>query len=220
MDEFENLMRQVQDSARYKTYSDVTPGYLRRLIALEKAAITILAYETHVVPGLLQTPSYARAVIRTAMPEGDEAEIDRHVRARIDRQSLFHSDHRPEVLALLDEGVLRRPVGGPEVMCEQITFLRTAMATEARVNILIVPFDRAAIAPNYPITHLHFGDGGPSELVYVEQMNKADYWTRPAYLDQYRLVITKLMDVALSREETIDFLNDMHGQYEAQMRRG
>ncbi|MEU2955903.1 Scr1 family TA system antitoxin-like transcriptional regulator [Streptomyces xanthochromogenes] len=213
MYEVEALLRLAQDDAWWSKYSDLTPNWLKRLIGLEGAATKISAYENHVVPGLLQTPAYARAIIANGMPGADPSEIERRVELRLDRQRVLHSVQHPLIVALLDEAVLRRPMGGPEVMCEQLDYL-LQMATYEKVNIRIVEFESSAsYAPSYPITHLTFGDGGPAELVYVEHIDSAMYISRPTEIEQYRHVLLRVSGAAAPREESLDLLRTAYGRY-------
>ncbi|MFF7205353.1 helix-turn-helix domain-containing protein [Streptomyces sp. NPDC008141] len=209
--EIDALLRQAQNSAWYKQYSDVTPRYLKRLIGLEGSAQTIHTYENHVVPGLLQTPEYARAVVEAALPLAPGNE--RRVELRMGRQQLLHSDQRPLVIALLDEGILRRPVGGYEVMCEQLEHLLQASEFPG-VNIRIVEFEQSAlVSPTYPITHLHFNDGGPPEVVYVEHIDSAMYLTRPTDVERYRHVLNELGFVAANRQRSQKLLHQALERY-------
>ncbi|MFI9586970.1 helix-turn-helix domain-containing protein [Streptomyces sp. NPDC052236] len=205
------LLRQAQYSAWYKQYSDVTPTYLKRLIGLEGSAHAIYTYENHVVPGLLQTPQYARAVVEAALPQAPGNE--RRVELRMGRQELLHCDQCPQVVALLDEGVLRRPVGGYEVMCGQLEHLLEASDIQG-INIRIVEFEASALAsPTYPITHLRFSDGGPSEVVYVEHIDSAIYLTRPSDVERYRHVLNQLAYVAAPRERSKELLRGALKRY-------
>ncbi|GAA0488396.1 helix-turn-helix transcriptional regulator [Streptomyces sp. NPDC046215] len=210
--DIETLLHQAQHNEWWQQYSDVTPDFLKRLIALEGSAQEIHTYENHVVPGLLQTEAYASVLVRAAMPGADEAVVQKRVKLRMRRQ-LMLSREVPRVVALLDEGVLRRPVGGAAVMYEQLEYLRRAAEVQ-NVNVRIVEFEHSAdVAPTYPITHLRFGDGGPAELVYVEHIDSAVYRTRPKEVDQYRLVLNELGYVAATREETDRMLKKTAEQY-------
>ncbi|MFD7978727.1 helix-turn-helix domain-containing protein [Streptomyces sp. NPDC012637] len=210
------LLQQTRNSTWYHQYSDVTPTYLRQLIGLEGAARTIRTYENQVVPGLLQTPAYARAVVEAALPGAPDN--DRRVKLRIGRQQLLRSPSRPQVVALLDEGILRRPVGGYHVMCAQLMHLIQAIEI-SDINIHIVEFEASALrSPTYPITHLLFDDGGPSEVVYVEHIDSAMYLTRPTDVERYRHVLSELAFVAARRERSKEILRDAVDRYRRKIR--
>ncbi|MFJ4836210.1 DUF5753 domain-containing protein [Streptomyces sp. NPDC088747] len=204
MAEIEYLLSQSQNGAWYKQYSDVTPGFLRRLISLEQGAERIITYEAFVVPGLLQTREYALAVVSAALPL--DASNERRVALRMERQRILQQEDRPHVTALLDEGVLRRPRGGAAVMRNQLKQL-LEIGRIPGINIRIVEFANSGdVSPPYPITHLRLRDGGPAEVVYVESIDNATYLTRPAETETYRLVLNRLMDRAAPRERTEDLL--------------
>ncbi|MCC3773853.1 helix-turn-helix transcriptional regulator [Streptomyces sp. UNOB3_S3] len=215
--EIEALLRQAQHNEWWQQYSDVMPGFLKRLIALEDSADEIHTYENHVVPGLLQTADYARVLVTAAMPDASEESIRKRVELRKRRQLMLNND-LPRVVALLDEGVLRRPVGGPRVMYEQLKYLLHAGEVQ-NVNIRIVEFEYSAdVAPTYPITHLRFGDGGPAELVYVEHIDNAMYRTRPEEVDRYRHVLNELGYAAATREKSNRLLAEAAERYRRRIR--
>lgn len=209
--EIEYLLSLSQNGAWYTQYSDVTPGFLRRLISLEQGAERIIMYEALVVPGLLQTREYAHAVVSAALPL--DAANDRRVTLRMERQRILHQEDRPHVTALLDEGVLRRPRGGAEVMRRQLEQL-LEIGKIPGINIRIVEFVNSGdVSPPYPITHLRLRDGGPPEVVYVESIDSAIYLTRPAETETYRLVLNRLMEQAAPRGRTEELLREAIASY-------
>ncbi|MEU2309359.1 helix-turn-helix domain-containing protein [Streptomyces misionensis] len=219
LDDIHDLLRQVRQESRGNQFSDVTPHFLRRLIELEKSAVTIRAYENCVVPGLLQTREYAKAVIKAAIPEADELTVGRYLQVRKDRWELYSNAQDTEITAVLDEGVLRRMVGGPEVMLGQLRHLSVAAGEDMpNVNIRVIPFDRGlSTAPSFPITHLTFKNGGPPEMVYLELLDSANYITETAKLAQYRLVLDHTFNAALKRKESAAFLEKMIKEVEARL---
>jgi transcriptional regulator with XRE-family HTH domain len=123
----------LEDSARHRAY----PGWFDRWPDFEAAAVALRTFELVVVPGLLQTDQYARAVLRTRIGDTDD-EIDAMVEARMVRQAILRKDKPPTLWAALDEGVLQRPVGGPHVMREQLDRLAEA-AKFPNVVIQVIP---------------------------------------------------------------------------------
>ncbi|MEU3529541.1 helix-turn-helix transcriptional regulator [Streptomyces sp. NPDC038707] len=219
LQDIHDLLRQVRQETRGSQFSDVTPDFLRRLIELEKSAVHIRAYENCVVPGLLQTREYAKAVIEAAIPEADEVTVSRHLQVRKERWELYSNAQDTEITAVLDEGVLRRMVGGPEIMLGQLRHLSVAAGEDMpNVNIRVIPFDRGlSTAPSFPITHLTFKNGGPPEMVYLELLDSANYITETAKLAQYRLVLDRTLDAALGRRESVAFLEKMIKEVEARL---
>ncbi|MER8073705.1 helix-turn-helix transcriptional regulator [Streptomyces sp. NPDC094034] len=219
MREIDSLLQQSRSSAWFDQYGDVTPSWLRRLIDLEASAYEIHMYETHIVPGLLQTPAYARAVVKAGLPDAATAEVERRVALREGRQRILRSSQRPKVVAVLDEGVLRRPKGGPEVMLEQLRHLKR-IDTEWGIHVRILEFeDGADVAPSYPITHLHFRDGGPPEIVYVELIDSALYVTKPTVVEHYRHVLAEVEGKSARWEDSVRILDDAIERYEKKILR-
>ncbi|MCX5192794.1 helix-turn-helix domain-containing protein [Streptomyces sp. NBC_00249] len=198
----ERLLEFAQDCEWYEQYSDVTPGFLRRLIQLEGDAEEICVYENLVIPGILQLPEYAWHMVRAVMPSAPDAEIERVVQLRTQRRLRLMEGEAPRLTALLDEGVLKRRCGNARVMREQLTYLLEA-GDRAKVNIRILDMTSGYVAaPPYPITHLTFRDGGPGELAYVEHINGANYVTRPRALDDHRNALSNLRVAAASRDRS------------------
>ncbi|QLH19329.1 helix-turn-helix transcriptional regulator [Streptomyces sp. Rer75] len=209
------LLRQATAKAWYDEYADVTPGWLKRLIGLEDSATEIRTYEVSVVPGLLQTPSYARAIVTSGLPNASETEVRRRVDLRMTRQRLLQGGGRPQLVALLDEAILRRPVGSADVMVEQLEYLLHA-AERSGITIRVVRFMKGAkIAPSTPVTYLKFAPGGPSELVYLEQAAGATYISKKSGVESYRYVLSELWGAAASRKETMELLHAAIREYAA-----
>lgn len=110
----------------WHAYRGVLPPTYRDFISLESQASTMRTLETSAVPGLLQTPEYARAMTRAAVDGLEESRLDALVEVRIARQDVLRSDPPLVLSAVLDEAVLRREVGGPEVMTRQLGRLMDA----------------------------------------------------------------------------------------------
>ncbi|MBW5486209.1 helix-turn-helix domain-containing protein [Streptomyces bambusae] len=220
-DEIHELLSQVRDeSKRRRKYMDLTPDFLRRLISLEGQAKRISTYETYVVPGLLQTKRYAEVLVGLALEGADQVDRSRHVHVRRERQALFDRPRPPEFIVILDESVLYRPIGGPEVMCEQLRHLREVAGEGApKIHVRVLPYehDDVGMAPSFPVTHLEFADGGPGELVYLEQMESADYVTTPEHVRRYRKVLDELYSRALDWEGTLDMLDRRIAFYEERL---
>ncbi|MFE2159925.1 helix-turn-helix domain-containing protein [Streptomyces lydicus] len=215
LEEIRELVRRAKARSWLHQYSDITPGWLKRLIGVEDSATEIRTYETQLVPGLLQIPDYTRAVIKASMPDATEDEIERRVELRMLRQQLLDRESRPRLVALLDEGILRRPTGGPRVMCQQLRHLRRMAALDG-INIRIVTFDKgASIGPGAPVTHLAFAANGPAEMIYLEQINSALYLSKRADVESYRLVLDELAYAAESRRASMRLLGEAITKYAA-----
>jgi transcriptional regulator with XRE-family HTH domain len=165
------LLSMVRDGNRkewWEGHRALRPKFASYL-GLESVATTLQAYDTHLVHGLLQTPDYARALIRAVRPDLLEHEIDQLVQLRIRRQEILTRDDPPPLTlwSVMDEAVLRRQVGGRQTMHAQLQRLITAAAQPA-VNLLVMP-DALGAHPglNGPMAILQF-ETGTRPVVYVE----------------------------------------------------
>ncbi len=114
-------------------------GYFEAARQLEQQAVMIREFALSFVPGILQTERYARAVLSTSFPRVSEEECDRLVVTRLERARILDDPVTPVVWALLDEAVLRRVVGGPGVMAEQLNYL-VKLAEMGRIQVHVLPF--------------------------------------------------------------------------------
>ncbi|WP_307795419.1 helix-turn-helix domain-containing protein [Actinacidiphila acididurans] len=133
------LAREANRPGWWHSFRDVLPDWFSAFVSLEGEAAIIRAYEPHYVPGLLQTPAYAHAVLRAGQPNAPAEEIERLVDLRTERQALLDRDASPLLWVVVDETVLRRPIGGREVMHEQITALMEA-TERPNVRLQVMPF--------------------------------------------------------------------------------
>lgn len=138
--------KEARQRGRRKLYGDTLPGYFRRFIDLEADATEIRSYEGEVVPGLLQTEDYTRALIRSAPFMVDQLEVDRRIKIRMDRQAILtrETPPPPQLWCVLGEAVLARPVGGPEVLRAQIEHLLQVTAEPTTVTLQVLPFSAGA----------------------------------------------------------------------------
>ncbi|MEU5159688.1 helix-turn-helix transcriptional regulator [Streptomyces sp. NPDC020875] len=201
--QLEQLVSQVVNADLYERFADVTPQYLKRLIRLEGSAQKISVFEPRVVPGLLQTGDYARAMVRLVADASlPDADVERVVALRKERQVRLGKG-APRLVAVICEEVLYRPYGGPRVMAEQMEFLLRATG-EYRVNVRIL--GRAAVTPPHPIFHLGFADGQGQELAYVEHLDGANYITQKRQLDRYRWMLDTVRAQAHDRTASLHTL--------------
>lgn len=150
---FVSLAREANQPGWWHRYRDVLPEWFSAFVSLESESELIRAYEPHYVPGLLQTPGYARAVLRAGLPHADEEEIERQVALRMERQAVLGRAEPPLLWVVIDETVLRRPIGTPDVMAEQIDHL--IKATELPyVKLQIMPFSAGSHSAMYGPFHL------------------------------------------------------------------
>jgi hypothetical protein len=200
------LARQASTPGWWQQYNDILPRWFEFYVGLEKAASVIRTYEVQFVPGLLQTEDYARAVILIANAHASAEEIDRRVSVRMKRQQLLTQPGAPELWAVLDEAVLRRVPDGPEVMRPQLEHL-LEITDLPNVTLQIVPFDVGPhAAAGGPFIILRFPEPDLPDLVYLEQLNSAQYLDHPDDVVAYLTVMDQLCVQALSKAASKDML--------------
>jgi len=173
-------------------YSDVLPSWFEAYVGLEEAATQIRAYEVQFVPGLLQTGDYARAVSLLGDPNATDREVERRVGLRLARQAVFTRPTPPNFWVVLDEAVLRRPIGGVEVMRAQVRHL-LEMSQRQNVTIQIVPFTAGGhAAAGGPFSILRFAEYDLPDVVYLEQLTSSLYLDKHEIVDSYLMVMDRL----------------------------
>src|SRR5258705_1630965 len=169
------LAREASRPGWWHQYGEVLPGWFEFYIGLEAAASRIRTYEMQFVPGLLQTPEYARAVIRGGHPARSSAEITSRVSLRMKRQQILSRPDGPKLWAVVGETALRRRLGGPGVMEAQLERL-IELAAEPNIALYVVPLQsgyHAAAAGSFSI--LRFAAAELPDVVYLEQLTGALY---------------------------------------------
>jgi transcriptional regulator with XRE-family HTH domain len=178
VEEFLSLVRQANQPGWWRSYRDVLPEWFSAFVSLESASGIIRAYEPHYVPGLLQTESYARAVLRAGMPQAPETEIRRQVCLREQRQRILQREEPPMVWVVMDETVLRRRIGGAEVMREQIDRL-IACTGAPNIRLQIMPYTAGPHAAMYGPFHLfRFPNEELPDVACAESLVGAEYYDR------------------------------------------
>ncbi|YCK36187.1 helix-turn-helix domain-containing protein [Actinomadura sp. ATCC 39365] len=201
------LARQANAPGWWHKYGDLLPGWFEVYIGLEGAASAIRTFENQFVPGLLQTPAYAKAVIRLGNEKALDPELDRRVTLRTTRQRRLESGLK--LWAVIDEAVLRRGLGGADVMREQIRHLLDA-TEERNVTVQVMPFEsggHAAAGGSFSI--LRFPERELPDVVYMEQLTSALYLDKPVDSDHYMEVMDRLSIQALEPKQTRRFLEQL-----------
>jgi hypothetical protein len=184
----------------------VLPQAYRDFISLESGASVMRTLETSVVPGLLQTPEYARAVTRAAVDGLEESKLDALVEVRLARQDVLRSDPPLELSAVLDEAVLRREVGGPDVMAGQLRRLREA-AVLPQVRLQVLPFAAGAhIGVTGPFVIFSFPNTADLDVVVLDHLTSSLYLERKEDLRAYTEAFDALRFHALSPEDSLDYI--------------
>jgi Domain of unknown function (DUF5753)/Helix-turn-helix domain len=204
------LARQANAPGWWSRYGgDIMTDWFEEYLGLEAAASVIRAFELQFVHGLFQTEAYARAVTLLGNTAAPSEEIDRRVGLRLKRQDLLTGSKPPQVWAVLDEGALRRPVGGPAVMRGQLQRL-IEVATLRQVTIQVVPFSRGGhAAAGGSFTVLRFGADDVPDVVYIEQLTSALYLDKREDVDHYLEVMNHLSTEAFTPAQTTQFLAEI-----------
>ena len=203
------LARQANTPGWWSKYGDIMADWFEAYLGLEMAASVIRTFELQFVHGLFQTEEYARAVTLLGHTAAPDDEIDRRVSLRLKRQDLLAGPNPPQVWSVLDEGALRRPVGGPKVMRAQLNHL-TEMARLRHVTIQVVPFDRGGhAAAGGSFTVLRFSEQEVPDVVYLEHLTSALYLDKRDDVDHYMEVMNHLSTEALTPVQSARFITDM-----------
>lgn len=207
------LTREIRTRGWWTSYGDVFAGSYAEL---ENAASRIRQWQTEIIPGLLQTPDYARTLIAGEYPD-DPAEVDRRLEVRMTRRIRLERADAPDFEVILTEEVLRRTVGGPTVMARQLGELLEAGLRES-ITVRVVPMDigyRPALGQGSMIV---FGFASPLELdtAYVETIGGGMYIEDIAQVRRCSVTLDRIADVALSVQESAALIASVREQMENQ----
>jgi transcriptional regulator with XRE-family HTH domain len=207
-DELLDLVRLSRTREWWQDYLDVVPADSGTLFGLEAGAACIDHNAIGLVPGLLQTEPYARALM-TSLSDVPHDVAERRLELRMRRQRLLSQPEPPQLRVLLDESVLHRLVGGAEVMAGQLGRLAEA-ATLDHVQIQVVPFAAGAY-PAAGLAYSIFGFAGPSapDIVYLEQLTRNTHLDDPSEVAFYRGVFADATARARTPADSIDILREL-----------
>jgi transcriptional regulator with XRE-family HTH domain len=195
------VAREARQRGWWQKFVDVPDG-VPAYVGLETAATSIDIYMALLVPALLQTPDYARAVIAAVRPDLPPTEIDRRVELRLRRQELLDQERPPRMRVLLDDTVLGRPVGGPAVMAAQRRRL-VADADRPAVTIQVLEVGAGAHAGmDGPFTIFGFPAPAERDVVALDSAADALYLEGPEDVARYRRVFELLLPAARSPEDS------------------
>ncbi|HLX50053.1 MAG TPA: helix-turn-helix transcriptional regulator [Streptosporangiaceae bacterium] len=202
-----DLARQANSPGWWHKYSDVLPDWFHVYVGLEEAASLIRVYELQFVPGLLQTTDYCRAVVELGQRGATREEIGHRVSLRMERQKLLSRPNPPHLWAIVDEAVLRRPIGGVEVMRGQLERL-IVVAKEPHITLQVMPFRAGGhAAESGPFTLMRFPEFDLPDVVYIEQLTSAVYLDKREDVERYTEVMERLSVESDPPERTPDILS-------------
>lgn len=183
-------------------------------VDLEEAALATRYYHSTIIPGVLQTPDYARAVHEAVVPKLIPERIEELVGVRMTRQRRLAQGNPPLFAAVLDEAALHRMVGGRQVMAAQLSKV-LEMSARPNIRIQVLPYDlgaHPAMESNFIIIEL---PSPASDVVFVEGLIGSVYLDREYDLDRYRAVFQQLQTIALDPQETADLIASLYAAYAA-----
>ena len=201
------LLSRLQPLVRSEAY----PAWFRGWVEIERQATSLRWFEPLLIPGLLQTEEYARAVLQAANPDSSADEISRQVGARMDRQSILTHDEPPLLWVIIDECVLARPVGGTRVMREQVDHLIEA-ARLPRIMLQVVPADAGAhpgLAGQFAIAGF---DGSP-DVAYLDSALAGQIVERAGDVSRVALLYDLLKAEALAPRSSMDLVRKAIGRW-------
>ncbi|MBZ4321098.1 helix-turn-helix domain-containing protein [Streptomyces huiliensis] len=192
-----------------RPYHSELPEEYTAYISFEAEARAVRNYESLFIPGLLQTEEYARAVIKGVLPMASTREIEQRVQARVERQAVLTKADPLTLWAIMDEAALRRLVGGPAVMHEQLKRL-AAVAQEPQVTLQVIPFSAGAHAgmPGSFVL-MSFPEVEDPEIIYIDSMAGDLFLEAEADVRRYGGLFDNLRAVALSPDDTLNLIAEL-----------
>ncbi|MEV5795898.1 helix-turn-helix transcriptional regulator [Streptomyces sp. NPDC052192] len=199
------LAKESRQQGWWHRYGDIPQSVY---IALETDATSLHTYEPTTIPALLQTPVYAHTLIEGTIPQPTAEQAATRLKVRLRRQHRIYDPARPlRLRAVLDESVLHRVVGSPDIMREQLEHLN-ALCAEPHISVQILPYTSGAHAglPG-PFSILQLADS-PAEVVYVERFTNDLHLDKPTDVRNYGLMYDHLQTQALDPDSSRDIITD------------
>jgi len=210
--EAEAIVQIAKDASQrgwWYSYRDVIPDWFQTFVGFEAEASLIQTYEAQIVPGLLQTEEYARAMLGLAWQKLPTDEVERRLKARLGRHQILDGDKLVEYHVVLSEAALRCQVGTPEVMRDQMARLVDA-AERRQAMIQVLPFAAGPLASSYgPFVVLDFPSAEDPPVGYVEHLTGGLLLEDPAEIQRYRVAFNHQCAAALSLDDSIGLIAEV-----------
>jgi len=211
--ERDQLMSLAREGKRAGWWQGYDLDYFATYVGLEAEATGIRYFQSTIVPGLMQTPAYARAMHEAGIPKFTPERIDQLIEVRLTRQRVLVRKPPVRLEVILDEAVLHRLVGGAEVMKGQLDRL-IEMSNQPNVSIQVIPYSAGAHpAMDSTFNILEFA-GPVSSVVYVEGLVGWIYVERSPDVDRYRQVFEHLRTVASAPRESVELIARVGAGYD------
>ncbi|WP_210576434.1 helix-turn-helix transcriptional regulator [Streptomyces sp. GESEQ-4] len=185
--------------------------HFEEALEFEGKATEIREYAPKLVPGILQTPAYAREVLSSGASPKSTEERDELLVTRLERARILEDFHSPKVWMLLDEAVLLRPVGSPAVMCEQLRHIVT-LGESHRIRVHVLPFSVGyhALLEGF-VSLMWFEDLPP--IAYVEGLKSGRVWELPSVVRQCQVAYDHALGDALSHRQSLALIRSVAEDY-------
>jgi transcriptional regulator with XRE-family HTH domain len=217
---FHDAARESREKGWWERYSDdVVQPYVGDFIGLEQGATRILTFEPTIVPGLLQTGAYVENVLQADMVPRTQRFVRQVIEVREARREVLIRDDRPaELVAVVDESVLRRLVGDPRSMADQMEFI-LELSRRPNVRVHVFPFERGVSRGMMSSSHriLHFAGSVPP-LVYMETRDQAQWIEDQVGVDAHDLAFDELVASALDEDESRVMMTAAREAFDARAR--
>lgn len=205
-DSLVQFAREARRKGWWHTYGRVLPGWFEAYVGLETAAVRFRDFQPMVMPGLLQTEDYARAVLRAEPSSGSPEDIDRQVALRMERQALLSRASPPDLWIVLSESILRTQVGGSALMRAQLRHL-IEVAERSSVTLQVLPLSAMAqCQPVSPFTILEFAEAADPAVVYLEHLTGSLFLDSEEEVGRYTVVFDHLRAEALGTGQSKDLI--------------
>lgn len=192
--------------------SDLVQGWFEMYLRLEQEAGSVRTFEAQMVPGLLQSEVYARAILRLFFPSAPAHEIDRRAQMRLNRQKILTDAGGPRLWAIVDEGALSRQVGSRAVMRAQLEHI-LELTAKPNVTVQVLPFLAGGhAAMGGPFSILRFNEPELPDIVYLEQYNSATYLDRRAEVEDYLWAMERLGVAAMTPARSRAHMRELLGK--------
>ena len=207
-----DMAREGHRKGWWSIYDDVLPSGFDIYVGLEAEASTLRSYETDVVHGLLQTTEYALAVLRELRPRDPDEQIARVVDLRMQRQRLLDQDPPLDLWLILDEGAIRRRIGGAKVMRPQLEHLIQA-SRWSNVTLQVLGFEAGAHAGlTGPFSILEFPERGDSDVAYTESVGGVIYLEKEREVRACSEAFDRMRAAALSPAASVELIHRVLGE--------
>ena len=198
-----SLVREARQRGWWQSYADALPEPAAAYVGLEQDAASLAQYSAELVPGLLQTEDYARAIRRAGLLADTDETTERWLAVRTQRQARLRGDQALTYWTVLNEAVLRRTVGGAEVMHTQLQHLME-VAELPNVTLQVLEFDAGAhAAMDSSFTVIRFADQAAPDVIYIENATSVLYLEREAEVARYTLIFDHVRVRALDPDRSL-----------------